>query len=216
MSALATRRWYDLFANFYDSALDRTYREHRAEAVRALRIEPGMTVVDVGCGTGASLPHLVAAVGTRGRVIGADASPGMLEKARSRVRRHGWTNVELFRVHCTGDEGRIAALFPVDRVQFFLSLSVIQPWQSALALWRRALGPAGRLVIADVHNPRPGAYARLVELIARADLTRAPWQPLTDAPGFALHWHPSSWVLGGRFFTAAADKDGNRLAAERS
>lgn len=46
----------------------------------------GATVVDVRCDTGCNLPSLVRRVGRSGRVIGVDASEGMLDK-RSRASR---------------------------------------------------------------------------------------------------------------------------------
>jgi len=37
---------YDVFASFYDAALERAHREHRALAAEALAIAPTMTVLD--------------------------------------------------------------------------------------------------------------------------------------------------------------------------
>jgi demethylmenaquinone methyltransferase/2-methoxy-6-polyprenyl-1,4-benzoquinol methylase len=196
--------WYDAFANFYDAALDNTYREHRKQALAALAPEPGMSIVDVGCGTGASLPVLVEAVGPTGRVIGVDASPGMLRKAEARARRNGWQNVELREV---GDEHASEALGRIDRVHCFLSLSVIDTWQDVLASWWQALAKGGRFVIADVHNPAPGPYAKLVEVIASASLPRKSWEPLAErCQDFQLAWQDSSWSLGGKFFVASGTK----------
>jgi ubiquinone/menaquinone biosynthesis C-methylase UbiE len=202
--------WYDLFANFYDVTLDDMYRHHRQRAIAALELAPGMTVVDVGCGTGASLSLLVDAVGPSGRVIGLDASPGMLRKAAARIRKNGWTNVELIQVDSKATT--VGASLPrsiasVDRVLCFLSLSVIANWQAVLDHWYAALAPGGRLTIADVHNARPGLYARLVELISRATLQRKSWLPLEQrAARFQLRWLPSSWFIGGRFFVAAGSR----------
>ena len=196
--------WYDAFANFYDASLDSTYREHRKQALAALAPEPGMTIVDVGCGTGASLPVLVEAVGPTGRVVGVDASAGMLRKAEARVRRNGWQNVQLREV---GSEHAPAALGRIDRVHCFLSLSVIDTWREVLAGWWQALAPGGRFVIADVHNPAPGPYAKLVEVIASASLPRKSWEPLAErCQDFNLAWQPSSWSLGGKFFVASGTK----------
>ena len=62
-------------------------------------------------------------------------------------------------------------------------------------------------MIADVHNPKPNAHARLVELISRATLTRRSWEPLASrCSDFALEWQPSSWTLGGKFFVASGTK----------
>lgn len=201
-----TNAWYDRFAAFYDVALDGVYAAHRKRAVQALGVAPNMTVVDVGCGTGASLPLLRAAVGEHGRVVGVDASPGMLRKAEALVRRRSFHNVELLQVgtEATSIAAIAARVGRIDRVLCFLSLSVIEPWQLVLNGWLDALPEGGVLTIADVHNPRPGPYARLVELIARATLARKSWEPLQErTTNFRLEWEPSSRLLGGAFFLAS-------------
>jgi demethylmenaquinone methyltransferase/2-methoxy-6-polyprenyl-1,4-benzoquinol methylase len=199
--------WYDVFANFYDASLDGAYREHRQQALRALAPQPGMTIVDVGCGTGASLPVLVPAVGPSGRVVGVDASSGMLSKAQARVRRNGWPNVQLREVGQTTPAAIAGELGTIQRVHCFLSLSVIDAWQDVLEAWWQVLEPGGRLVIADVHNPEPEPYAKLVELIANATLPRKSWEPLAQrSEGFALEWQQSSRLLGGKFFVASGTK----------
>jgi SAM-dependent methyltransferase len=58
----------------------------RERAIAALKLRPGDTVVDAGCGTGWCLPLLAEAVGPKGTVIAFDPSPDMLVLARSRVR----------------------------------------------------------------------------------------------------------------------------------
>lgn len=52
-----------------------------ASAVAQLRLRPGDTVLDAGCGTGRALPALRAAVGPGGTVLGADLTPAMLRAA---------------------------------------------------------------------------------------------------------------------------------------
>lgn len=68
----------------------------RERAIALLGLQPGHPVLDVGCGTGLSLPLLRAAVGDAGRVYGFDQSPDMLAQAHRRVAEAGWDNVELF------------------------------------------------------------------------------------------------------------------------
>lgn len=47
------------------------------------RIGPGMTVIDIGCGTGAATRAAAKRVGPSGKVLGTDINPGMVEVARA-------------------------------------------------------------------------------------------------------------------------------------
>jgi demethylmenaquinone methyltransferase/2-methoxy-6-polyprenyl-1,4-benzoquinol methylase len=87
-------RHYNLSANLYYLL---GFREHayRKMAVTELRLKPGDTVVELGCGTGLNFPLLREAVGSEGRIIGVDLTDAMLEQARRQVERKGWSNVEL-------------------------------------------------------------------------------------------------------------------------
>ena len=67
----------------------------RAQAIAALDLHAGATVLDVGCGTGLSFAPLHERIGPRGRIVGIELSPDMLVKARDRVALHGWRHVEL-------------------------------------------------------------------------------------------------------------------------
>jgi SAM-dependent methyltransferase len=73
-------------------------------------------VLDVGCGTGANFPHLVAAVGATGHVTGIDLSEAMAAHARSRVAENGWDNVHIG----IGDAATAPLPADVDGAVFFL------------------------------------------------------------------------------------------------
>ena len=86
----------------------------RRRAVEALQLSLGDTVLDIGCGTGLSLPLLAAAVGPKGRVVGIEQCPEMIGRARERVVAGGWKNVSLLEAPAEGAtlKGRAdAALF---------------------------------------------------------------------------------------------------------
>ena len=55
-------------------------------AVAEVGLHPGQTALDAGCGTGRALPHLRAAVGPAGRVLGLDLTTEMLATARAHGR----------------------------------------------------------------------------------------------------------------------------------
>lgn len=57
-------------------------------------IHPGETVVDIGCGAGADVCVAALLVGEAGRVYGIDATPAMVEKARSNAAAAGLSQIE--------------------------------------------------------------------------------------------------------------------------
>lgn len=100
-------------AGVYDLELA-LFEPIRREAIALLALQPGETVIDVGCGTGLSLPQLRAAVGARGQVVGIEQSPDMIARARQRVAARRWRNLALIcapaeRAHWQGEAD--AALF---------------------------------------------------------------------------------------------------------
>jgi len=74
---------YRALAPRYDAAC-RPIEHLRIAAIEALALQPGETIYDVACGTGALLPLLAQRVGARGRVIGIEQSPEMAQRAMAR------------------------------------------------------------------------------------------------------------------------------------
>jgi arsenite methyltransferase len=111
------------------------------------RIEPGATVLDLGCGAGTDLLIAAQMVGDGGRAVGIDMTPAMLERARASAAEMGLPNVELH-------EGLIETL-PLDdeSVDVVISNGVIDLVPDKAAVFGeidRVLRPGGRLQIADV------------------------------------------------------------------
>lgn len=76
-------------------------QELRRTAVSHLELEPGDTVLDVGCGPGTNFELLREAVGPDGHVLGVDISSGMVDRATERIETHGWDNVDAVRGDAT-------------------------------------------------------------------------------------------------------------------
>jgi arsenite methyltransferase len=110
-------------------------------------LNPGETVLDLGCGAGTDLLIAAQMVGPEGRAIGVDMTPEMLRRARESADAMGLENVELH-------ESLIESLpLPDESVDVVISNGVIDlvPDKDAVfAEIDRVLRPGGRLQLADV------------------------------------------------------------------
>ena len=101
MKLAEVRKNYDAVSAYYDLATDLIFHrllglyDWRKRAIDRLQLRAGDTVLDIGCGTGNNFELIQQAVGSSGRIIGVDYSPGMLKRARRRCENAGWTNVVL-------------------------------------------------------------------------------------------------------------------------
>lgn len=84
---------YRRFADGYDATCGRI-ESIRAEAIALLELTPGERVLDVACGTGATLPPLARAVHPGGQAVGVEQCPEMAEQARRRASESGASVVE--------------------------------------------------------------------------------------------------------------------------
>jgi ubiquinone/menaquinone biosynthesis C-methylase UbiE len=111
---------------------------YKRRLLAALRISPGMTVVDVGCGPGTDLGALA---GTGASVIGIDHDPRMLAEAG---RRHPAVRLREGDAHDLPlDTGS------VDRVRTDRVLQHVADPAAAIAEARRVLRPGGVLGMAE-------------------------------------------------------------------
>ena len=81
---------YRRYASVYDAVFGPVLHAGRKAVVEALGLRPGDRVLEVGVGTGLSLPLYPRDV----RITGVDVSGEMLEKARVRVARRRLANVD--------------------------------------------------------------------------------------------------------------------------
>ncbi|WP_134669194.1 class I SAM-dependent methyltransferase [Halorussus marinus] len=143
----AAQQFYARWADLYDVLARSTpgLGRLRGRAADALALEPGDTVVEMGCGTGANLPHLRERVGPEGRVVGVDFTRGMLARARDRIEREGWANVHLVRADAAEVEFREA----VDAVLATFVVGMLADPGAAVDRWADLLAPGGRIALLD-------------------------------------------------------------------
>jgi len=117
-----------------------------AEVVAALGLRPGMTVADLGAGTGYFSRHLSAAVGPEGTVLAADPEPSMVAHLRERAEAERTVNV--VPILASADNPRLPA-HATDLVLIVDSFHHIDDRLTYLRGLRRCLRPGGRVAVID-------------------------------------------------------------------
>jgi arsenite methyltransferase len=126
-------------------------------------LQPGQTVLDLGCGGGIDVFLSAKRVGPTGRVYGLDMTDDMLALARENQRKAGAANVEFLK-------GTIEAIpLPDQSVDVIISNCVINLSVDKDAVLReafRVLKPGGRFAVSDVviRGDVPAELRRSMEL----------------------------------------------------
>jgi ubiquinone/menaquinone biosynthesis C-methylase UbiE len=116
------------------------------EVVGHLSLAPGMTVVDVGAGTGYFLSRLSRAVGPQGKVVATDIEPDMVRYMTERAAREGLGNVTAIAAPSDGvgvPDGSADRILIVD---VWHHIPARDRYAAALA---RALAPGGEVHVVD-------------------------------------------------------------------
>jgi ubiquinone/menaquinone biosynthesis C-methylase UbiE len=147
----------EVYEEFFVPALLQDWARRVTEAAR---IQPGLHVLDVACGTGILARTVAERIGPNGAVVGIDPSEGMLAVARRKASALEWR------------DGRAEALpFEANRFDAVVSqfgLMFFEDRRLAIQEMRRVLRPGGRLAVAvwDSVENFPG-YAELAHLLQR-------------------------------------------------
>jgi len=95
-TVLETERPANYLSRLAASELGQAYK---SLVIDELRIEPGATVVDLGCGPGADLAAFATAVGPRGRVVGIDSDAQAIAEATAKFSEYVEVDVRVGDVH---------------------------------------------------------------------------------------------------------------------
>jgi ubiquinone/menaquinone biosynthesis C-methylase UbiE len=133
------------FAKGFDNP-ERAAWQKPAHVVALMKIVPGMTVVDLGAGTGFFEPHLAQAVGGAGKVLALDVEANMVTHLAARASDAGLARVEARQV-ATDDPGLAPA--SVDRILVVNTWHHIDDRGAYSAKLRDALRPGGAVYVVD-------------------------------------------------------------------
>jgi arsenite methyltransferase len=141
----------------------RDVKRRRRLVQDAIAVQPGESVLDVGCGPGFYVAELAERVGPKGRVAGVDMSRPMLALAQERVR--DLANIELSEAPATE--------LPFEDQSFDAAISVqvleyVEDVGAAVGELHRVLRPGGRVVVWDVDWATVSVHSEDQERMARA------------------------------------------------
>lgn len=163
---------YRRYAAVYDILFGRLFAPGRQATVQMVNRRPGQRILEVGVGTGLSLPFYRA----DSSVFGIDLSIEMLEKARARVERDGLVHVHGLLEMDVQQMAFADASF--DSVVGMYVASVVSDAGRMLAEMRRVCVPDGDIILVN-HFTSPHPVLRAAEMATA---------PLSGLIGFRPHF----------------------------
>lgn len=139
---------YDVTANLYYFIGFREMK-YRKMAISQLRLKPGDTAIEIGCGTGLNFKYVQQFIGDTGQIIGVDFTDAMLEQAQLRVEKNEWGNIRL--MQCDAAEYAFPA--KVNGVFSTFALTLVPEYQAVIERASSALVDGGRFVLLDFKKP---------------------------------------------------------------
>lgn len=120
--------------------------DHRLQIVEACRLSPGLTVADIGAGTGLFTRLFAREVGPQGRVYAVDISKKFIEHIERTSRDEGLTNVT--GIVCEPDDARL----PPESIDVAFICDTYHHFEfpkKTMDSIARAMKPGGRLILID-------------------------------------------------------------------
>lgn len=130
----------------------REREEHCQTLLKALKLQPGQTICDMGCGNGYYTLKMAKLVGKKGRILAVDVQPEMLHLLDLRAKQRRVENVEPIAGTLTDPR------LPAGEVDVILCVDVYHEFshpEQMLAAMRQSLKPHGRLVLVEFRAEDP-------------------------------------------------------------
>ena len=185
-------------------------RTQRLQAVHALGLRPGDSVIDIACGTGLNFPLLEKVVGPGGRIVGVDLTDAMLARAQDRIGANGWRNISLVHADAASFD------FPpeTDAILSTYAMTQVPECAEVIAHGAKALDGGGRWAVLDLKVPghTPEWLAQLgtatVRPFASIDewIMRRPWEAIRAVMEEELTGFSWTELFFGTAFLAAGSR----------
>lgn len=166
---------------------NREEEERTALMVKTLRLKPGMTVADIGAGTGRISLMMAENVGDDGKVLAVDIQQEMLDLMAEKLTKTGRKNVELVK----GTE-KSPELEP-ESVDLALMVDVYHEFNYPYEMMRelsQALKPGGKVVFIEFRLEDPDVPIKLIHKMTEVQVRKE-----MSPPEFNLKWSETIGVL---------------------
>ncbi len=170
LSTSTVRNAYKLWAPIYDQTFGIMVRAGRMRAVKHINNSKAGRVLEVGVGTGLSLPHYRTDL----EVTGIDLSPEMLEKAQDKVQNKNLTHVDDLLVMDASDLD-----FPdnsFDTVVAMFVMTVVPDADAVMRELQRVCAPGGEVLLVNHFSTDEGVRGWLEQKLASFKSTGL-WNP---------------------------------------
>lgn len=178
-----TIEYYDNISGIYDFISNWYYKNARKYAIDKLELKKGQTVLNVPCGTGVNFKYFQSSLENSGLIIGIDLSNGMLDQAKRKTKKSGWTNIYLELENATKIDKHWLEEFSerkgqikIDAIFCDLGLSGLPEWQNIIDNMISMLSPNGKIVILDWYLEKSSPLAKFVKWIGKGEVDRPLWQ----------------------------------------
>jgi ubiquinone/menaquinone biosynthesis C-methylase UbiE len=194
---------YDATAEQYDSSLGWMWRAfsadedtERTKLVDLLNLQPGMRVLETGCGTGADSWRILDRLGDSGQLWASDLSGGMLQVARRRLSEYG-DSVQLVQAN--------GAYLPFaddvfDAAYHFGGINAFSERRRAISEMARVVRPGGRVVFGDEGIAPWQRRKRIGRILVNANPLYAHTPPMSELPETA-HDVQLRWIISNAFYS---------------
>jgi len=123
--------------------------DHREAIVKAVGLKPGMSVADVGAGTGLFTRLFAKEVGPRGKIFAVDIAENFVRHIEQQARAAGVTNVQ--GVVCRADDVNL----PPNSIDLAFICDAYHHFefpQKTMRSLHAALKPGGQVILIDFHR----------------------------------------------------------------
>ena len=129
-------------APLYDKVFGKVFYFRLRYVIKDLNIPQGAKVLELGVGTGTSLP----AYPHHCEVVGIDLAPGMLARAQAKIEGNSWNHVQLMTMNA------LDLNFPDDSFDYVMAFHVVTVVPDPIRMMeeaKRVCQPGGKIVIVN-------------------------------------------------------------------